>query len=163
MALEKLDKVPQEKAELRNGIDGHVIAVLYKNVESTKSENGETEVLAQVRYWHFPKNADEATIEEVLENFDYYFDKADALEAKQEGSVIISHLEKLLSDTDYKLLKHQDGVLSDAEYAPWKKLRQHWRDCVNKLQEAKTLADVEAVKYAETPEGLEDLKKAGVL
>lgn len=42
--------------------------------------------------------------------------------------------EQLLSQTDYKALKHADGALTDEEYAETKALRQKWRDEINVLE-----------------------------
>jgi hypothetical protein len=47
----------------------------------------------------------------------------------------INALMQLLSATDYKALKHSEGVISDEEYAPTKAQRQAWREEVNALEE----------------------------
>lgn len=41
----------------------------------------------------------------------------------------------LLSDTDYKALKHADGALTDAEYEPTRQARQELRDKINTLED----------------------------
>ena len=43
-------------------------------------------------------------------------------------------LKKRLEETDYKLLKYMDGVLSEEEYLPIKEQRQQWRDSINELE-----------------------------
>lgn len=42
--------------------------------------------------------------------------------------------EQLLAQTDYKALKHSEGVISDEDYEPIKTERQTWRDEINELQ-----------------------------
>ena len=42
--------------------------------------------------------------------------------------------EQLLNQSDYKALKHADGVITDEEYAETKALRQGWRDEINDLE-----------------------------
>lgn len=41
---------------------------------------------------------------------------------------------QLLSNSDYKALKHADGAMSDAEYAETRSQRQVWRDEINELE-----------------------------
>lgn len=41
---------------------------------------------------------------------------------------------QLLTNTDYKALKHADGAITDEEYATTKAERQEWRDRINELQ-----------------------------
>lgn len=54
----------------------------------------------------------------------------------------INGLKQLLAATDYKALKHADGVISDEEYEPVRMERQKLRDEINrmeqKLEELKT-------------------------
>lgn len=47
----------------------------------------------------------------------------------------INGLKQLLAATDYKALKHADGVISDVEYEPVKEERQAFRDKINSLEE----------------------------
>lgn len=44
-------------------------------------------------------------------------------------------LKSLLADTDYKALKHADGVMSDEEYEPVKVQRKEWRRLINEYEE----------------------------
>lgn len=46
----------------------------------------------------------------------------------------IAGLKQLLAESDYKALKHADGVLSEEEYAPVKAERQALRDRINELE-----------------------------
>ena len=47
----------------------------------------------------------------------------------------INALKQLLSNTDYKALKHADGVMSDEEYAETLELRKSYREKINKYEE----------------------------
>ena len=44
-------------------------------------------------------------------------------------------LKSLLADTDYKALKHADGVMSDEEYEPVKVQRKELRRLINEYEE----------------------------
>lgn len=46
----------------------------------------------------------------------------------------ITALRMLLSQTDYKCLKHSDGALTDEEYAETKAQRAAWRAKINELE-----------------------------
>lgn len=46
----------------------------------------------------------------------------------------IAGLKQILDRSDYKALKHVDGVLSEEEYAPIKAERQALRDRINELE-----------------------------
>ena len=95
-----------------------------------------------------PAGADKA---EIVAHFDYYFDKAEAKEVAEAAGLKIAHMEALLDASDYKLLKVADGALTQEEYEPWKALRQHWRDTVNKMRACKTVEELDAITWAETP------------
>ena len=41
---------------------------------------------------------------------------------------------KRLTDTDYKALKHADGVMSAEEYEPIRQQREEWRGKINALE-----------------------------
>lgn len=56
----------------------------------------------------------------------------------------IAGLKQILTSTDYKALKHADGVLSDAEYEETKQFRQSLRDQINELE-----AELSAVEESE--------------
>ena len=47
----------------------------------------------------------------------------------------INALKQLLENTDYKALKHADGVISDEEYAETLDLRKSYREKINKYEE----------------------------
>lgn len=46
----------------------------------------------------------------------------------------IAMYQVMLSQTDYKAIKHADGALSDDDYAETKSKRQSWRDKINELE-----------------------------
>lgn len=56
----------------------------------------------------------------------------------------IRGLQQLLAGTDYKALKHADGVLTDKEYEPTRQLRIDYRQKINDLE-----AELEALETAE--------------
>lgn len=47
----------------------------------------------------------------------------------------INTLKKKLADTDYLVVKHFEGLISDEEYAKIAAERQSWRDEINTLEE----------------------------
>lgn len=47
----------------------------------------------------------------------------------------INTYKQLLTQTDYKSLKHADGALTDEEYYPTKEQRAAWRERINELEE----------------------------
>jgi len=133
---------------------------LVKDVQRTPgAEEGQEIITADVVETTLPLGVEKA---DIVAHFDYYFDKAQAAEVKQAVELKVDRVERLLAATDYKALKVADGALSAKEYAPWKKLRAHWRETVNKMQACKTVEELDAIKYAETPEGLDDLEAAGL-
>lgn len=50
----------------------------------------------------------------------------------------IAELKGLLADSDYKAIKHSEGLISDEEYMPIRAQRQAWRDEINELEEELT-------------------------
>lgn len=56
----------------------------------------------------------------------------------------IRGLQQLLAATDYKALKHADGVMSDEEYEEARQIRIGYRQQINELQE-----ELEALETAE--------------
>ena len=53
----------------------------------------------------------------------------------------INGLKQLLANTDYKALKHADGVISDEEYSETLELRKSYREKISTLE--KELAELE--------------------
>lgn len=53
---------------------------------------------------------------------------------QKEARAEINALKQLLANSDYKALKHADGVMSDAEYEETKQLRQKWREKINEYE-----------------------------
>ena len=47
----------------------------------------------------------------------------------------INTYKQLLTQTDYKSLKHADGALTDEEYQETREQRASWRARINELQE----------------------------
>lgn len=46
----------------------------------------------------------------------------------------IAELKQKLADTDYEAIKYAEGVMTEAEYAPYKADRQKWRAEINELE-----------------------------
>ena len=46
----------------------------------------------------------------------------------------ITMLKSLLTDTDYKALKHSEGEISGEDYAETKLQRRAWRERINELE-----------------------------
>lgn len=80
-----------------------------------------------------------------MENF---FERIDTINAE------ITALKSLLTDTDYKALKHADGVMSAEEYEPIRQQREEWRDKIYALETKLAVAtqefDAEMAKVAAT-------------
>lgn len=47
----------------------------------------------------------------------------------------INELKSLLAETDYRAIKYAEGLYTVEEYAPYKDLRQSYRDEINQLEE----------------------------
>ena len=151
---------PNDGVELKER-DGVVVVLLIKDVERKPgAEEGQEIITANVVQTTLPLGVEKA---DVVAHFDYYFAKAEAEELAKALPLKVDRVERLLSATDYKALKVADGALSAADYAPWKKLRAHWRDTVNKMQAAQNADELNDIKYAETPEGLAALEAAGLV
>ena len=53
---------------------------------------------------------------------------------REELEYTIATYKQLLSQTDYKALKHSEGQISDQDYEPIAAQRQEWRDIVSEAQ-----------------------------
>lgn len=53
---------------------------------------------------------------------------------KNEASLRIAELKKLLADSDYQAIKYAEGVISASEYVPIKAKREMWRKEINDLE-----------------------------
>lgn len=71
-------------------------------------------------------------------------DRIEELESEIRG------LKLLLSQTDYKALKHADGVITDKEYEETRQLRISYREEINRLE-----AELEEIKTMEGSTGTE--------
>ena len=151
---------PNDGVELKER-DGVVVVQLIKDVERKPgAEEGQEIITANVVQSTLPLGVEKA---DVVAHFDYYFAKAEAEELAKALPLKVDRVERLLAATDYKALKVADGALSAADYEPWKKLRAHWRDTVNKMQATQNADELNDIKYAETPEGLAALEAAGLV
>ena len=76
----------------------------------------------------------------IFENGKYREPTEAELKAAQEGvptECLIAELKQNLLDTDYKAIKYAEGLISEAEYAETKALRQEWREEINRLENEK--------------------------
>lgn len=64
-------------------------------------------------------------------------EEAEKLKAQEQKVERIKELKHLLADTDYKVIKYSEGLISEKEYAEVKAQRQAWRDEINQLEVAK--------------------------
>ena len=46
----------------------------------------------------------------------------------------IAELKQMLTNTDYEAIKYAEGVMTEAEYSPYKADRQKWRAEINELE-----------------------------
>ena len=67
------------------------------------------------------------------------------LEEVKESKITI--LKNLLSSTDYQARKLIEGAITAEQYEPLKSRSQEWRDAINELEAAPTLAMVNDIKY----------------
>lgn len=74
----------------------------------------------------------------------------------------ISENKRLLRDTDYKALKHADGVIPDEEYEEVKEERQAYRDRINELEALlpEALKEYETEKAEEEARMQEEMEQA---
>lgn len=152
------ENYPKDGVDVQE-VNGVLAVRLFKDVQRTPGpEEGQEIITANVVQITLPLGIEKA---DVLAHFDYYFAKGEAEELARALPLKEDRVERLLSATDYKALKVADGAMTSKEYEPWKKLRAHWRDTINKMQACKTIEELDAIKYAETPEGLDDLEAAG--
>ena len=68
-------------------------------------------------------------------NYDDYVQEQKVLNQKQAIENRINELKQLLKDSDYRALKYAEGLYTKTEYAPYKELRQSYRDEINHLEE----------------------------
>lgn len=69
---------------------------------------------------------------------DYTADEKNKLENLQQKTNFyqrIQELKQLLLKTDYKILKYNEGVLSEKEFIEIKTQRQLWRDEINSIEQ----------------------------
>lgn len=74
----------------------------------------------------------------------------------------ISENKRLLRDTDYKALKHADGVIPDEEYEEVKEERQAYRDRINELEALlpEALKEYETEKVEEEARMQDEMEQA---
>lgn len=88
--------------------------------------------LTQEQLSHIKTN--HTTLTKLLNN-----DFSDNVMSEDEISIMqkksrISELKQLLADTDYRAIKYAEGYYTEEYYAPYKALRQSYRDEINQLE-----------------------------
>ena len=126
---------------------GSYTVTMYSDVQKEEVDGEEKYTANIVSFVTFSK----LTEEQVVAEFDYYFNKALEEELKIAKEKAIAPIEALLTDSDYKAHKVFDGVLTEEEYRPWKELREVWRGKINEIRNAKTYEEVQAVTYKTEP------------
>lgn len=102
--------------------EGNILPACWKD-EGVIVEDGDFKVFVP-----YERDVDKAYVDEILEK------------------------KKLLSDTDFKVIKHMEGELPDEEFEVLKKERQGYRDRINELEgliQTPTLPTDEQIKEAE--------------
>ena len=117
---------------------------MYNNVKETKDENGQKIYEADVISFAIK----EVTKEQIVAQFDWYWNKYITAEVNQKKAEKIVMLQQLLAKTDYEAIKYGEGVISQQQYAPLAQARENWRVAINSLEAAKTLEEVEAVTFS---------------
>lgn len=74
---------------------------------------------------------------ELVDNPDYnaYIQAQEEKNIKRQKKDRIAKLKSLLAETDYRAIKYAEGLYTEEEYAPYKVLRQSYRDEINQLEE----------------------------
>ena len=127
------------------------VLTTYHEATKEKEEEGHYETIAEYPnggkdvVWVVDKPKVEAKDaweeEEVIQVFIEYTEEERITNKKLE---VIDILKKALTDTDYKIIKYYEGVLSDDEYYTIRNHRKHWRKNINRLeQEQLTLEEIE--------------------
>lgn len=140
---------PADGVEVKehNGVS---VVRMLKDIERTPAatEEGQEAITANVVQMALPFGVEKA---DIVAHFDYYFDKALAAELAKAKELKEAQVQMLLTNSDYRSHKHADGEITDEQYAPWKALRQQWRDIINAIRAAETIELLNEIVW---PEGL---------
>lgn len=107
--------------------------VYIQTEDYTKYPDYTVQELTQDQLAHIKTNS--TTLTKLLNN-----DFSDNVASDEEMSIMqkivrISELKQLLADTDYRAIKYAEGYYTEEEYAPYKALRQSYRDEINNLEQ----------------------------
>ena len=140
----RINEVPKDNVLIiQNG--GWCIVSLFKNVvEVDGGENGEKQYETDIV--SFPVK--QITKEQILEHFDWYWDKAIAKELEQAKGRKVIELQQLLAKTDYEAIKYAEGVISAESYSAMGAARAAWRATINNLEQCQTISEVENITYS---------------
>ena len=129
-----ITEFPKNGVEIKALPSGLYQVSLFKNVEETIFGN-EIRITADVVRLEM-NFCDE---NDIVNNFDFYFEKARILELNAEKAKVLANIENELIKTDYKCWKHADGDLSDEEYAVTKEIMANLRAKYKNVEKAETL------------------------
>ena len=138
----RLDNVPKDNLLIVEA-GGWCYVTLYKNVKEETNESGEKVYKADAVSFQVK----EITRKSVIEHFDYYWNKYyTPILNKAKGAKIVE-LQELLAKTDYRNDKRSEGALSNEDFEKHKAMRAAWRAAINALEAAKTMEEINSVRY----------------
>lgn len=138
---------PEDSVVVRKLPSGGAAAFLYKTPVETPMDDGSTSISGTAVEVSFPYFYD-GLRKNIIDNFDYYWENGLSTELKSAKNKLLTKIKALLAGTDYKQSKWKDGALTDEEYEPTKEKRASWRAAYNSIEEATTMAEIEAVAIA---------------
>ena len=117
---------------------------MYKNAKQIDDENGQKIYEANVLTFSIK----EITKEQVIAQFDWYWNKYISVEVNKKKAEKIVMLQQLLAKTDYEAIKYSEGVISQQQYATLAQARAAWRTAINALEQCTTIEQIEAVEFS---------------
>ena len=127
---------------------GFSLVSLYKNAETKTNTDGTQSVTADMHT--LTMRTYDGLLAEVKGDFDFYWAKAVLRDAEKVKETEIAELQKLLDDTDYESTKHNEGAITDVQFANLKAARENWRAAIRELRAAATAEAIDAVTYSTT-------------
>lgn len=137
----------QNKTEILDAVDlegGYLIDdVLTTHIPASPAVEGTGHYITLKEYPNGGKDVkwitDTPACPEIIEhdeheNIKVYIPYTDEELQKIAAMARIAELKRMLRDSDYKAIKHAEGMLTAEEYAPVKAERQAYRDEINELE-----------------------------
>lgn len=129
--------------DLGNGLS---LVSLYKNAVTATNADGTQSITADC--YTLQMRTIDGLAAEIKDNFDYYWSKAQAVEAEIVRDNKIAELQKLLDDTDYEAIKYAEGTITENQFANLKTAREAWRVAIRELKVATTSDDINKITYS---------------